>query len=550
MTNSDKQKLCMGCMSAMTNEGRCPHCGFQSRKSFSREFLPPRTELVGRYLVGNLQRHNGEGAFYIGYDLEEDLKVIISEYLPRTLANRNESDGSVTVKYGKEAQFKALLDDFIENARLIREVCQKATGIMPVLDIFTERGTAYVIYRYIQAVPLAEYLLENGGEISWAQAKSIIMPLLKSISALHQKGAIHRGISPETLLVDSKGKLWLTGLSVSALRTGYSELDCELFDGYSAPEQYTANGWQGTWTDVYAAGAILYRLLTGTLPVSAEIRKQKDSLYPANMLNHSIPENVSDAIDGAMLVAVEKRTQNIDKLIADLLETVDSNTAVFDAKDYIKTPSSTKTKRKMPFPLRVMLYTSVGLGAVIVIVYFTLIKPSISNSSESVSSSDIVTSDLTEESEPKDIGIPDFTGQFVQKVETNSEYKLKYEFKIEHKYNENDVPPGVIYNQSPSAGTPMLNKGTVILYVSKGSQITKMPFLIGSTLELALRTLESMNIYYDVITEEDETKDPGLVIKTSIEPGGDVAKEKDVVYIYVNKKPEESTESSEEINYQ
>jgi len=539
-------------MSALASEGKCPHCGYQSSKYFSREFLPPRTELAGRYLVGKLQRHNGEGASYIGYDLEEDLKIMISEYLPLTLASRNESDGSVTAKNGREAQFKALRDDFMENARLIRQLCEKAAGIMPVLDIFAENGTAYVIYRYIQAVPLAEYLLENGGEISWPLAKPMIMPLLKTLTTLHQKGAIHRGISPETLLVDSKGKLWLSGLGVSAVRTGYSELDCELFEGYAAPEQYAANGWQGTWTDVYAAGAVLYRMLTGTMPLSAEIRKQKDSLYPANMLNHSIPENVSDAIDSAMLVAADKRTQNVEKLVAGLLEATDSNTAIFDAREYGKTEEpAEKSRRKgirdWPFPLRVMLYTSIALGSVMVIVYFAVIKPSMNKSTESVPSSDMESS-LDEPSEPETQGtpVPNFSGQFLQKVMNNPEYQEKYTFIVKEEYNEDDIPAGVIYDQSPSAEVPMLNKGSVILYVSKGSQVTKMPYLVGSTLELALRTLESMNIYYDVITQEDENAEPGLVIKTSLEPGDNVTKEKDVVYLYVNKKPEEVTDTSEE----
>lgn len=534
----------MGCMSVLEGEEKCPRCGSpQNNRAFSREYLPPRTELAKRYLVGKLVAQNGEGAIYIGYDLEEERKLYISEYFPRTLSRRNEADSSVAVRYGKEPQFKTLLYDFLENAEILQDLCVKNAGLVPVLETLSENGTAYVIYRYIQAVPLSEYLLENGGELSWAQAKPMFMPLLKTLSALHKKGAIHRGVSPETLLVDSKGRLWLFGFAVSAARTASSELDGELFEGYAAPEQYAANGKQGAWTDVYSAAAVAYRALTGTMPVSAEIRKEKDSLYPANMLSRAVPPNVSEALDNAMEVQPEKRTQTIDQLVSSLLEAVDSNTAVFDAKEYVKPASSAGgEKRRMPFWLKVMLITTAGLAVFIIVLYFTVIGPSLTKESEAASLSELeqqmsASEEAASKPEPVDVSVPNFSGQFVQRVQNNPAYAVKYQFKVEERYNEDGIAPGVVYDQSPAAGTPMLNKGTVILFVSKGSQIVQMPYLVGSTVELAGRTLADMNIYMDVIYEESETVEPDLVIRTSVEPYTSVTKEKDMVYLYVSSKP-------------
>ena len=52
-------------------------------------------------------------------------------------------------------------------------------------------------------------------------------------------------------MVTSKGELRINSFSISALRTVNTELNSELFHGYSAPEQYSLSSWQGTWTDVY-----------------------------------------------------------------------------------------------------------------------------------------------------------------------------------------------------------------------------------------------------------------------------------------------------------
>ncbi|MEG0115319.1 MAG: protein kinase [Hydrogenoanaerobacterium sp.] len=558
MTKSEKQRLCMGWMSVLDEEGKGPRCGyFKNSKSSSREYLPLRSELMGRYLIGKLLSQNGESAVYLAYDLAEECKIYVSEYFPTTLARRNESDSSVFVKNGREAQFKSLLYDFIENAEILHGISAKHGGIVPVLDIFNENGTAYIVYRYIQGQTLAEYIQENGGELTWTQAKHMIMPFLKMISILNQKGIIHRGISPDTLLVDIKGRLWLFGFGCSAVRTGESELDAELFDGYSAPEQYAANGWQGTWTDVYGISAVLYRMLTGTLPVSAELRKEKDSLYPPNMLNRAIPQNVSDAIDNGMIIQVEKRTPSVDKLVVGLLEAADSNTAVFSTGDNALHGQEAQRPAflNIPFWLKVMLITVVLLSIVMISVYFGVIRPQTMR--DAAASSQAAASSLAEErkieeerlaaeaEKAKGTPIPNFAGQFAKRVQENTGYSDKYIFSIEQDYNEDGVAPGVIYDQLPSAGTPIPDgKRSVVLYVSKGSRIVPMPYLIGSTIELAGRTMSDLKIFTDVRYEESETVEPGLVIRASVEPYADVTKEKDMVYIYVSKKASASKKES------
>ena len=89
-------------------------------------------------------------------------------------------------------------------------------------------------------------------------------PIFTTLSLIHNAGIIHRGICPENILITVKGEIKLIGFCISSMRTQNTELNAELYSGYAAPEQYNSLEWQGTWTDVYAISAVLYRMLTGT----------------------------------------------------------------------------------------------------------------------------------------------------------------------------------------------------------------------------------------------------------------------------------------------
>lgn len=164
------------------------------------------------------------------------------------------------------------------------------------MDRFVDNDTVYVVYRYIRSLTLSAFLQRNGGELTWSQTKKMFLPLLNTLSQLHKKGIIHRGISPETILVDQDNKLWLTGFCIADIRAEGGDAGASLFEGYAAPEQYSLNSWQGNWTDVYGISAVLYRVLTGTRPSDGNSRRISDDLCPPDELNRKIPDNISDAI--------------------------------------------------------------------------------------------------------------------------------------------------------------------------------------------------------------------------------------------------------------
>ena len=84
MINSDN--LCMSCMKEIGDDKECPHCGFHADSPQIAPYLPIRTVLANRYLVGKLLEYNGDGATYMGLDLSTRSAVNIREYFPEGIA--------------------------------------------------------------------------------------------------------------------------------------------------------------------------------------------------------------------------------------------------------------------------------------------------------------------------------------------------------------------------------------------------------------------------------------------------------------------------------
>lgn len=323
--------LCMGCMSPHFEEGVCGVCGYDAAHTqIDINYLSPGSPIGIRYLVGRLTSGDTEGAWYVGYDAKESVRVWVREYAPKTITMRDYDTGALKPLAGSEAQYKALMADFED---LCKGVARLPAGekVIPLLDLVYANNTVYAIYRYIKMISLESFLKRSGGKLPWRHAKKLLMPLFHTVENVHGAGLIHRGLSPRTVELDQSGALWLTCFSVAAARTNKSELTAQLYDGYAAPEQYSLNSWQGTWTDVYALGAITYRTVMGKDPPSAQDRVYGDDLLDSLDAGVEMPETVISAINHALAVEVEDRTQTAEAFIADLLANEGSNTAVYTA---------------------------------------------------------------------------------------------------------------------------------------------------------------------------------------------------------------------------
>lgn len=340
------RSYCYCCMRETDFENDiCRTCNYDLNAGWHPSYMKPGSELHNRYIVGILIGVNGEGANYIGFDKDVSRKVLIREFMPRALCARVKGKALIGVSYNHLAEYKALMAEYTElNKSLARN--RTLTHVNTILDMFAENNTTYVVSEYVEGITLTEYLKENAGELSWKKVSQIFPGLFNTLSYLHKSGIIHRGLCPDTIYITDDNEFRLTGFSISAIRTKGAELEPEIFDGYAAPEQYSVSNRQGTWTDVYAVCAILYRILTGCKPIDAMSRIDKDNLTPPSELNENIPKYVSSAIMRGMNLLGNDRIQTISELsnfifnpdTAYVNET-DEFTGEYSAQNYTETNS-------------------------------------------------------------------------------------------------------------------------------------------------------------------------------------------------------------------
>src|SRR5699024_1487126 len=95
----------------------------------------------------------------------------------------------------------------------------------------------------------------TSGWTSGASWSPLLQPVFNGVAAMHQVGLVHRGICPENIRVLENGRARLTGYATIGLRTAGSGLHGQLYEGYSAPEQYSVVEFEGRYTDVYSLSA-------------------------------------------------------------------------------------------------------------------------------------------------------------------------------------------------------------------------------------------------------------------------------------------------------
>lgn len=560
------RSFCYCCMRETDFEDNvCKVCGYELNSGWHPSYMKPGTELHSRYIVGMLIGVNGEGANYIGFDKDVSRRVLIREFMPKDLCARVKGKALIGVSYNHLAEYKALMAEYTElNKSLARN--RSLVHVNTVLDMFAENNTTYVVSEYVEGITLTEYLKENAGELTWKKVSQIFPGLFNTLSSLHKSGIIHRGLCPDTIYITGDNEFRLTGFSISAIRTKGAELEPEIFDGYAAPEQYSVSNRQGTWTDVYAVCAILYRILTGCKPIDAMSRMDKDNLTSPSELNENIPKYVSSAIMRGMNLLGNDRIQTIDELSScifnpdtEFMNEADEFTSEYNAQPYTETNTfdayndynndyndeynepeseyidgyqddysyegerkpekrqSTADRMKVPVVAAVIL-----LAVMLVAVFFVvkaLDKGGSSNKEETTSN----TESTAQTSEPEtaseqsgDSVMPNLVGS---DYETSSSYYSGW-FTLSPEYDySDDYEEGEIMWQEVEPDELFTSGATIKVKVSQGSRYIELPSYSGEGYTSYKKKLDELGIPSTYSGRTDTGYSDGTVVGLSVDDG-------------------------------
>lgn len=537
--------LCMGCMSEKGYEGPCKVCGTSENDPCFPSYLLPKTYLNERYIVGKLQSYNGEGAIYIGYDTVTSSKVTIKEFMPDTLCSRKKGETEITVNPNDSPLYKTYMSEFSDLNRSLMRLRGMA-HIQAVLDVFYENNTCYAIFEFVSGITLKTFMMNSPNGLMWEQVKELFPPILTTLSLVHAAGIIHRGISPQTIYVTDKMQLKLGGFAISAARTTGTEIACEVYSGYAAPEQYD-NQPNGTWTDVYGISAVLYKVLTGANPPEA-IARTGGSMAEPMMINRNVPQNVSKAVMSGMRLAMDNRIRTITDLVDKLFtppkyasaSNGNSERSGSSGKSYREEKMLRKKKKEQAKLLAVLVISGLILIAFAIAFSLTLSGacvpdvdsenssrsdisslssvPSNSKSSESSSSS-------AASSEPVAIVdttlVPDFVNDIWRYDNAVSTYQGLLTLSPTYEYNDAFIA-GLIFEQSVDPGSEVPIGTEIKVKVSKGSSVVPLPVYLMKDHTGYVEELTKLNIKYSIKEEESDEVIEGNVVRCTREDGTEI----------------------------
>jgi serine/threonine protein kinase len=275
-----------------------------------RGTLPAGTRLRNYELLSVLG-HGGFGITYYAKDTTLGREVAVKEYLPTTLALRE--NGSTVVP--RSTQFAEDFiwgrERFLEEARILATL-EGAPAVVRVYDFLEANGTAYMIMGLARGDTL-EQRLKRDGKLAPAITQRMLDRLLDGLDAVHKTGFLHRDVKPANVILDANNNPTLIdfGASRSSMADRTAAMTAIFTPRYAAAEQLTSDK-QGPWTDIYGLSATLYHAITGKAPPSSLERALNDAYEPlARLSPEGYAPGILQGIDVGLTVRAKDRPQSI-----------------------------------------------------------------------------------------------------------------------------------------------------------------------------------------------------------------------------------------------
>jgi serine/threonine-protein kinase len=461
------------------------------------------TTLSSRYEIRDVIARGGMATVYLARDLRLDRDVAVKVIHPHL------------------AEDPVFRDKFFREARMLAKV--NHANLVNIFDQGDDQGNAFIVLELVQGITLRD-AIRDFGALDSQQIFQVSKALLSALAQAHSSGVVHRDLKPENVLLSDDGRIKVTDFGLA--RELSANTDTGSLVGtvaYLAPE-VIRRGKAETPSDIYSFGIMLYEMLTGSQPFRGDDAIQIAFLHtsarvPTARLSNS---NVNIALDKLMLWCTEPLPQNrpadASIALAELEKTVNSSSVeakrvedglaqtivIPDTANFTEVLGDLNQAESAPIPfskhsskllatrwviaslLALTLgsfggwFYGVGPGALVAI-------PNVSDQSVSAASAQIagISKDVT-----------------VRKVFSSQ------------------FATGQVIGTEPVAGI-LVSRGTqIVLLVSKGKELVKVPKLIGVDLVTATAKIIGAGLAVGKVGEWFNSEYPiGFVYENSASDG-------------------------------
>lgn len=218
----------------------------------------------GKYRIIHVLGHGGFGITYLATSSQANKQVAVKEFFPSGYCERNVMTGYVSLK-SDVSKYKT---KFTSEAKKISQLNHK--GIVKVIEVFEENGTAYYVMDYIKGKSLLDLIRIKPYSVD--ESIDIIRNIAEALKHIHSKRMLHLDIKPMNIMIrDSDNLPIVIDFGISKTYDVQGNPNTTFMPGaslgYSSPEQLDGEvNMFAPQLDIYSLGATFYSLLTGKLP--------------------------------------------------------------------------------------------------------------------------------------------------------------------------------------------------------------------------------------------------------------------------------------------
>ena len=425
-------------------------------------------------------------------------------------------------------------------------------NIVSVLDVGTDHGLPYMVMEYVDGPDLKEYIRQNA-PLDLHEVIRIMDQILSAVALAHKHNVIHRDLKPQNILMDKRGNIKIAdfGIAVALNQSSVTQTNSVMGSvHYMSPEQ-TRGGLVTKQSDIYSLGIILYELITGTVPfngdtpVSIALKHAQEPIPSIRKKDQSVPQALENVVLKATAKDPRDRYATAQAMQADLDSSLDPERADepvfvpnhgnnndktivlpgFKAPEKEQTVESEeenkpdKKEKKKDFWQNVKshkwwwIFSVIAAGLIIFIMIFAL---------------------SGNNNKPRQVHIPDVTNITEKRAEKRLEAAGLQVRKVIRRQSD-DIKKGNVIGTKPAAGNRVDQGKAIILIVSSGTSMVKVPDVVGDNYDEAAEKLENQG--FDVVREDQYSNKmaKGNIISQSIAAGVEVKPTQTTITLVVSR---------------
>lgn len=445
---------------------------------------------------------------------------------------------------------KILRDEFTTDEEFIKRFETEAQSaarlthpnIVSIYDVGVDNGIYYIVMELIQGKTLKEIIIGERGPLTWKWSINVAIQIASALEMAHRNNIIHRDIKPHNIIITKDGIAKVTdfGIAKAVSNSTITAFGTTIGSVHYFSPEHARGGFTDAKSDLYSLGVVLYEMVTGKVPfdadtpVSVALKHMQEDPIPPIEENPNLP----DAVNKIVLKALKKdpilRYQTSTEMLKDLRMALKNpsgnfiNETEFDqtaktqkiSTDFYEKQQKRDSKKENAFISFIKNHKGISIFIGLVLLFFlafggTMLFLNLTN--------------------PKEVELPNIVGLSKEEAKQKVEGE-KLVFEVESEEYNAEVDEGKVISQSPTYSekyNSVKQGSTVKVILSKGTEKTIVPKVVGMKEDEAIKSLEDAKLKAEIIEETSQKVEAGYVISQDTEANIEAAAG-DTVKIHVS----------------